>query len=441
MRKRQSIAVGVVFLCCLLLLAAPAGAAGSGNPGGMTMAAARDSSGELIAADFAVVVCYGDTTYVDVPASLVSAQAASYEVIINDTRYPMQYDSAWDIIEVAEFAVKNSNNSLGAPRPGIASKDEQVFLVYYYPSNGSYLIDTAKIKITGSLELDSGVVLYDFEQLENLQSGFCLPMSVVNESGQVVAYASQTGSGVAVYTYVYDAAGFSDGGTPQPASTPAPQPTSDPSSGGSTGRDPVTEAPTAPVQEPEDQTLLYVGAGVAVVVVAGLVFFFARGKKKGGNPSGGSAAPAYYPPTVPSGYPSTAPEDISPIAPADIPPTVPTPVMPPVQPAGPKKVIPVVYGEGGEMDGRRYVIAQPAMTIGREKSCNICYSADTPGISHQHCVLAMRNGVLMLIDNGSTYGTYLRGTGRLTPQQPAALKDGDVFYLGEKKNAFRLTFE
>ena len=464
MRKRQGVAAGVLIVCCLLLLAAPAGAAGAGNPGGLTMAAAYDSGDEIIAAEFAVVVRYGDKTYVDVPASLLSAQAASYKVVINDRLCPMQYDSTWDVIEVAEFTVNDPGNSLGVPGPGIASQGEQVYLVYYYLGDDEYMTDAAKIQITGYLELESGVVLYDFEQLEKLQSDFEFPMSVINASGQVVAYAAQTGSGVAVYTYIFDETGFSGGAAQAPDPTQTPRPTPEPApaqtaSAGSPGRDPVHDDPTtrpepapgptaepapgptaAPVREPEDRTLLYAGAGGAVVVI-GLILFFTL-RKKGGS-GGGNTAPAYYPPTAPSGTPSAGPADIPPTAPAGIPPTAPSdqPPAAPVPPAAPKKVTPVVYGEGGEMDGRRYVITLPTMTIGRETSCNICYSSGTPGISHRHCVLAMRNGVLMLIDNGSTYGTYLHGTGRLTPQQPVALKDGDVFYLGEKKNAFRLTFE
>lgn len=426
MRKKQSILAGVLMLCSFFLLTAPAAAAGS-NTGGLGFAVSLDSSGETVDAEIAVIARYADGTYVDVPAGLVSAKAASYQVLFNGNSYPMQYIGTADDIAIAKFTVDDPNNSLGAPGTGTASKDEQVSLVYYYPSGDTFAVGTAKIQITGYLDIGNGVVLYDFEQLESLKSDFYFPMSAINTSGQVVAHVSQTDTGAALYTYGFDASGFS-GGAAQPDTPAQPDHPAQPDDPANPGRDPVHDDP-APASN-RNSGVMYAVVGAAAVAAAGVIFFFARRKKNGPN-TGGSAAPAdvFYPPTAPAGVPPTAP--------ADIPPAVPSGQMP----AAPKKVFPVVYGEGGEMDGRRYAITQPTLTIGREKSCNICYSANSPGISHQHCLLAMRNGVLMLIDNGSTYGTYLRGTGRLTPQQPVALKDGDVFYLGEKKNAFRLTFE
>lgn len=425
MWKRQSIFVSVLILCFFLLLVTPAGAAGS-DPRGLAFAISLDSSGEMVGAEIAVIAHYTDGTYVDAPASLVSSKAASYQVLIDGKTYPMRYDSTVDAIAIAEFTVDDPNNSLRAPGAGIASKDEQVTLVYYYDSGDTFAVGTAEVQVTDYLDMGNGVVLYDFEQLGSLKSDFRFPMSVTNASGQIVAYMAQTDSGAAMYTYVFDAAGFSGGDAAQPNNPAQPDHPAQPNSPANPGRDPVNDDPVPN----QNHDVMYAVIGAAAVAAAGVVFFFVR-RKKGGANTGGSAAPAdvFYPPT--------APADVPPTAPSDIPSAVPSYQTP----APPKKVSPVVYGEGGEMDGRRYAITQPTMTIGREKSCNICYSANSPGISHQHCLLAMRNGVLMLIDNGSTYGTYLRGTGKLTPQQPVALKDGDVFYLGEKKNAFRLTFE
>lgn len=93
------------------------------------------------------------------------------------------------------------------------------------------------------------------------------------------------------------------------------------------------------------------------------------------------------------------------------------------------------------MDGRRYTLTQATTTIGRDPSCHIVYSPNSSGVSRKHCSVLWNNGVLMLMDNGSSNGTFLRGTGKLTPMTPVALKNGDVFFLGEKNNAFQVSFE
>ena len=46
----------------------------------------------------------------------------------------------------------------------------------------------------------------------------------------------------------------------------------------------------------------------------------------------------------------------------------------------------------------------------------------------------------MLMDCNSTYGTYLKGYGKLQPQKPVALKNGDAFYLGSDQNGFTIKY-
>jgi len=100
---------------------------------------------------------------------------------------------------------------------------------------------------------------------------------------------------------------------------------------------------------------------------------------------------------------------------------------------------PKVYitGLGGSMDGRNFEFGQHEILIGREASCSIRYPGDTNGISRSHCKLLWQNGTLMLMDLNSTYGTYTV-SGKLTPMYPVPLRNGDVFYLAEKKNCFRV---
>ncbi len=96
---------------------------------------------------------------------------------------------------------------------------------------------------------------------------------------------------------------------------------------------------------------------------------------------------------------------------------------------------------GGYLNGRTYLIPQEGFSIGRDSDNSIRYPAQTPGISRHHVKLFWQNGQLMLMDLDSSNGTYLNQTGRIAPMQPVSLRPGDVFYLGEKLNAFEIIYK
>lgn len=111
------------------------------------------------------------------------------------------------------------------------------------------------------------------------------------------------------------------------------------------------------------------------------------------------------------------------------------PTMPIAEPSRPKKLL--LCGRGGYQDGRNYEI-KDKITIGRSVDCTIPYPADYPGISRSHCTLIKRGDRMYLIDTSST-GTFLERTrSRLQPQSEVEVFVNDVFYLGEKKNMFRI---
>lgn len=111
---------------------------------------------------------------------------------------------------------------------------------------------------------------------------------------------------------------------------------------------------------------------------------------------------------------------------------------PPVNPASAPRILRAnLVGIAGPMQGRTYPIAGEGLTMGRGNSCSIRFQEDTKGISRSHCRLYWKStGQLMLEDCGSTYGTYLKGFGKLSPQQPVELTGGAVFYLGSDKIGF-----
>lgn len=194
--------------------------------------------------------------------------------------------------------------------------------------------------------------------------------------------------------------------------------------------------------------VLLVGAGVVV----GGVFK----KKKSENEGAGEEAdkskdipmeegnPYYH--NVDAGMPPVSPVVPKPILHEgmdDIPAT--TPYIPPAgnvdvpvrAPSGSnKKVIYRLCALGGCMDGRVYPVDMMDITFGRDVSASIRFPADAKGVSRIHCKLYWQGGKLMLMDMGSSYGTFVSNRGKLQPQSPVELRPGDKFCIGDKKNTF-----
>lgn len=98
-----------------------------------------------------------------------------------------------------------------------------------------------------------------------------------------------------------------------------------------------------------------------------------------------------------------------------------------------------IQGQTGAFAGRRFSI-NGQVRIGRDPSANdLVYPGGVPGISGRHCVVTLSAGQVMLTDLGSSYGTFLTGGRKLTPNQPVPLRIGDRFYLGSEKESFVIT--
>lgn len=98
-----------------------------------------------------------------------------------------------------------------------------------------------------------------------------------------------------------------------------------------------------------------------------------------------------------------------------------------------------LQGQSGTFAGRRFSI-NGQVRIGRDPAANdLVYPAGTPGISGRHCVVTLSGGQVMVTDLGSSYGTFLAGGRKLTPNQPTPLRMGDRFYLGAEKESFVIT--
>ena len=101
---------------------------------------------------------------------------------------------------------------------------------------------------------------------------------------------------------------------------------------------------------------------------------------------------------------------------------------------------PVSYrltGQDGFFTSRQFPLSRE-LRIGRSSTNDVVYPADTSGISSNHCILIPQADGVLLMDLGSTYGTYLANGTKLIPNQKYLLKRGDAFCLGSRKQLFRV---
>lgn len=98
-----------------------------------------------------------------------------------------------------------------------------------------------------------------------------------------------------------------------------------------------------------------------------------------------------------------------------------------------------IAGVSGYFTGRKFPIGNHII-IGRDpKKVKIVFPDKTQGVSAVHCELRNNNGMVILVDLGSTYGTFLANGSKLQPSIPHTVSLGDEFYLGSPENRFRIT--
>lgn len=93
----------------------------------------------------------------------------------------------------------------------------------------------------------------------------------------------------------------------------------------------------------------------------------------------------------------------------------------------------------GPMQGQTFPVSAGGLQFGRENTCAVRFPEGTPGISRRHCCLRWEQGVPVLVDLGSSYGTFLGGGKRLPRDCPEAVAAGTRFYLGNTGNLFQIT--
>lgn len=80
-----------------------------------------------------------------------------------------------------------------------------------------------------------------------------------------------------------------------------------------------------------------------------------------------------------------------------------------------------------------------SIIFGRDGTkANARVPADTKGVSSVHCEIKVKEGVPVLIDRNSTYGTFFSGGRKLEPNVPYKIKGTVKFYLAAEENSFTI---
>lgn len=98
-----------------------------------------------------------------------------------------------------------------------------------------------------------------------------------------------------------------------------------------------------------------------------------------------------------------------------------------------------VMGISGIFAGRSFGLGREGRILfGREAGAAVCFPNETRGISGRHCEIKIKEGVPVLIDRESTYGTFLADGKKLEPNVPCRIYNGMKFYLAAKENQFEI---
>ncbi len=103
----------------------------------------------------------------------------------------------------------------------------------------------------------------------------------------------------------------------------------------------------------------------------------------------------------------------------------------PIPAATPKRRKAVLICVAGELRGMLFQLDRELL-IGRDRSCNIVFSPNTPEVSRQHCKIRYdeEHNAFILGDMSSTYGTFLGNGKKLAKGGIDVLRSEDEFYIG-----------
>lgn len=109
-----------------------------------------------------------------------------------------------------------------------------------------------------------------------------------------------------------------------------------------------------------------------------------------------------------------------------------------------KQASPVLRSMAPQHGGMVVQLHRQPVQIGRDSAvCRLVYQEGTPGVSSKHCQIYFddKDGVFVVTDLNSTYGTFVSGGQRIAPNVPTRLEAKTSIYLGESENTIYLDVE
>lgn len=364
-------------------------------------------------------------------------------------------DFSFQVSEVENESSKEHNMTMwnvtdveGIPEDRLAEvsvpvQNEKAVLAYWIVNGDDVEKATAEVTIK-DLQGEQLIV-------EDIPEGVVYPAPILKETGEVVAIAVEGNSvyhfGATEETFYGNSGGGQEGEDSQGDPGQEDQnggSQGDDSQGGGAKGDATRERQTGGTNQISNKKnesglmLVLAGAGAVICIAAVLIVVLVIVSKKSSGSKNISKVPG-------GGGIQPPPEDPNPFLPPDQTGGVTTPLngggyYDPVPPTVPVQQETGLWlaARGGYMDGRVYPIEQGGVTIGRDVSNMVNYPKDVAGVSRTHAKLFWENGSLKLMDCNSSYGTFLKGTGKLQPMCPVEIKVGDVFYIAEKNNRFEI---
>ena len=114
------------------------------------------------------------------------------------------------------------------------------------------------------------------------------------------------------------------------------------------------------------------------------------------------------------------------------------------QAAKPAPQSPVLRSMAPQHAGQVVQLHRQPVQLGRDSAvCRLVYQDGTPGVSSRHCQVYFdeADGMFVVTDLHSSYGTFLAGGQRLAPDTPVKLPPKSAIYLGEVANTVYLEVE
>lgn len=109
-----------------------------------------------------------------------------------------------------------------------------------------------------------------------------------------------------------------------------------------------------------------------------------------------------------------------------------------------RKASPVLRSMSPQHGGMIVQLHGQPVQLGRDPAvCRLSYQDGTPGVSGRHCQVYFDEGegLFVVTDLNSTYGTFLANGQRIAPDTPVKLPPKSSFYLGESGNTVYVDLE